>query len=276
MNIIDSSIFDKLYHPALDSHKGQNGRLLIIAGSEKFHGAMLLAVETASRIVDMVYVYTTLNNRGLIENLKSDISTFIPVLEKELWDTVEMVDAILIGPGLAEKDETVDLVKNILQNHKDKKTVIDATAMWHLNPAWLHANCIVTPHSREFEQVYKCKPIPEHVQTMAVEYGGVVLLKGKYDYVSDGKELWENRTGNVGMTAGGTGDVVSGTIAALACKNDNLTATLAGIHLVGLAGDRLFKRFDTFYNAEDVIVSLGETWGEISNCHSRAGGNLTE
>jgi len=260
MNIIDSSIFDKLYRPQSDSHKGQNGRLLIIAGSEKFHGAMLLAVQTASRIVDMVYVYTTPNNRGLIENLKSDIAVFIPVLEEELWNTVNMADTILIGPGLAEKDETVHLVKKLLHEHQDKKTVIDATAMWHLNPSWLHDNCIVTPHSREFEQVYKCKAIPDHVQTMAVEYGGIVLLKGQYDYVSDGKELWENRTGNVGMTKGGTGDVLSGAIASLACKNDNLTSALAGIHLVGLTGDKLFEKFDTFYNAEDVIGSLREVW----------------
>ena len=199
----------------------------------------------------------------MIENLKSDIAVFIPVLEDELWETVEMVDAILIGPGLAEEEENVHLVKTLLTEHEHKKVVVDATAMWHLNPSWINSNTILTPHSREFEQVYKCQAISDHVKTMATEYGGVVLLKGKYDYVGNGEELWENRTGNVGMTKGGTGDTVSGTIAALACKNDNFISTLAGIYLVGLVGDRLYERKGTFYNAEDVVGELGEVWGEV-------------
>ena len=263
MKIIDQSVFKKLKKPDSDSHKGQNGRLLIIAGSEKFHGALLLAVQTASRIVDMVYVYTTPNNRSLIEKLKSDIAVFIPVLEEELWETADMVDAILIGPGMAETEETVEIVQTLLTNHEDKKVVVDATAMWHLNPAWINDNTILTPHSREFEQVYKCKPISEHVKTMSIEYGGTVLLKGKYDYVSNNGELWENQTGNVGMTKGGTGDVVSGIIAALACRNDNFTAVKTGIYLAGLAGDRLYKKRGTFYNAEELIESLGEVWKKL-------------
>jgi len=262
MEIIDQSVFEDLKKPGVDSHKGQNGRLLIIAGSEKFHGALLLALQTASRIVDMVYVYTTPNNRKLVEDLKSDVAVFIPVLEDELWSTVDMVDAILVGPGMAETEDTVELVRTLLVKHENKKVVVDATAMWHLNPAWINDNTILTPHSREFEQVYKCKPVSDHVKTMAIEYGGTVLLKGKYDYVSNGEDIWENKTGNVGMTAGGTGDVVSVTIAALACVNDNCVATKAGIHLVGLAGDKLYEEKGTFYNARDVIDSLGRVWKE--------------
>ena len=174
-----------------------------------------------------------------------------------------MVDAILIGPGLAEEDDNVELVKTLLTKHQHKKVVVDATAMWHLNPSWINENTILTPHSREFEQVYKCQAIADHVETMSVEYGGVVLLKGKSDYVGQDGEVWENKTGNVGMTKGGTGDTVSGTIAALACKNDNFIATLAGIHLVGLVGDKLFDKNGTFYNAEDVIGRLGEVWVEV-------------
>ncbi|MBT3539397.1 NAD(P)H-hydrate dehydratase [Candidatus Parcubacteria bacterium] len=260
MKIIDQSIFGDLQKPKKDSHKGQNGRLLIIAGSEKFHGALLLAVQTASRIVDMVYVYTTPNNRGIIDNLKSDVAVFIPVLEEELWNTVDMVDAVLIGPGMAETGENVGLVKTLLTKYEDKKIVIDATAMWHLNPAWINNNTILTPHSREFEQVYKCKPTSDHVHTMAIEYGGTVLLKGKYDYVSNGEDIWENRTGNVGMTKGGTGDVVSGTVAALSCTNDNITATCVGIHLAGLAGDESYEKKGTFYNAEDLVEQMGNIW----------------
>jgi len=221
-----------------------------------------MALQTASRVVDMVYVYTTENNQPLVEKLKSEISVFINVCNKELWDTVELVDSILIGPGLEESKNTKKILEKILTKYENKKIVIDATALWLANPELFHSNCIATPHSREFEQVFKCNPNSENVLKMAKYYNCTIVLKGKCDYVSDGKELYENRTGNVGMTKGGTGDVVSGLISALAAKNDVLTSALAGIYLAGLAGDKLFKKFGTFYNAEDVIESLGEVWGQ--------------
>lgn len=261
MQNIDKNILTKLNKPNPDSHKGQNGRVLVIAGSEKFHGALLMAIETASRVVDMVYVYTTENNQNLVEKLKSEVAVFINVKEKELWNTVELVDSVLVGPGLEENKINKKLVEKILKKYSDKKVVVDATAVWHLNPELLHKNCIVTPHSREFEQIFKCDPVSDNVLKMAKYYDCTVVLKGKYDYVSDGKELYENKTGNVGMTKGGTGDVVSGLITGLVAKNNILVSAQAGIYLTGLAGDKLFEKYGTFYNAEDVINSLGEVWG---------------
>lgn len=263
MKNIDKNILNQLKKPDLNSHKGQNGRILVIAGSEKFHGALLMAIETASRVVDMVYVYTTENNQNLVEKLKSEIAVFIGIKEKELKNTIELVDAILVGPGLEENKANKKLVEKILKKYPDKKVVIDATAIWHLNPDILHKNCIITPHSREFEQVFKCDPKSDNVLKMAKYYQCTVVLKGKYDYVSDGEDLYENKTGNVGMTKGGTGDVVSGLITGLVAKNDILVSAQAGIYLVGLVGDKLYEKYGTFYNAEDVIESLGEMWNSF-------------
>lgn len=261
MQIIDRSIVNKLYRPDSLSHKGQNGRVLVIAGSEKYHGALLLAIQTASRLVDMVYVYSPANE-NLIEKLKNEIAVFINVFEKELWKTIDLVDSILIGPGLEENRANKKLVEKILKKYPEKKIVIDATAIWHLQPELLHDNCILTPHSREFEQIFKCDPTADNVLKMTKYYDCTVVLKGKCDYISDGKKLFESCTGNVGMTKGGTGDVVSSLIASLATKNDILISAQMGIYLVGLAGDRLYEKFGTFYNAEDVIRSLGDTWKE--------------
>lgn len=262
MENIDKNILNKLNKLDPNSHKGQNGRVLVIAGSEKFHGALLMAIQTASRLVDMVYIYTTENNQNLIEQLKSEVAVFINVKEKELKDTIELVDSILIGPGLEENKVNKKLVEKILKKYPDKKVVIDATAIWHLDPELLHKNCIITPHSREFEQIFKCDPFSTNVLKMAKYYQCTVVLKGKYDYVSDGQDLYENKTGNVGMTKGGTGDVVSGLITGLVAKNDILVSAQAGIYLAGLAGDKLYEKYGTFYNAEDVIKSLGEVWKE--------------
>lgn len=257
MQLIDKSILLKLFKPNPSSHKGDNGRILIIGGSEKYHGALLLAIQAASRIVDIVYVHSP-ENQKLIQKLKSEISVFITVNKKELFKTIDLADAILIGPGLDENKNTKKILNKILTEYDNKKTVIDATSLWHADPLLLHPNCIVTPHWREFEKLFRCQPTPGNVLQMAKKYHCVVVLKGRYDYVSDGKTLFENRTGNIGMTKGGTGDVLSGLIAALAAKSDNLIAAQAGVYLNGLAGDRLYKKFGTFYNAEDLAGSLGE------------------
>ncbi len=263
MRHINASVLTQLNRPNKKSHKGQNGRMLVIAGSKKYHGALLLALQTTSRIVDMVYVFSSEENTQLVQELKSDIATFISVKKDELKETIGIVDSILIGPGLPETGETIALVHDILNEHKEKKIIVDATALWHVKPECLHENTIVTPHSREFENVFDCKPNAAHTKAMARTYGCIVVLKGKTDYISDGTVLWGNNTGNVGMTKGGTGDVVAGTIAALAATNDLRTAALAGIYLTGFAGDRLYERVGTFYNTEDLIVELGRVWKEL-------------
>jgi len=267
---IGSDVLKRLNRPSPDSHKGQNGRVLIIAGSHKYHGALLLCVQAVSRIVDMVYVYTSENNWPLIEQLKSETATFIAVHSGELERTVNLVDCIIIGPGLETTDEfgeevaegNRNFVHELLVKHSDKKFVVDATALWHVDANCLHKNCIVTPHSREFEAVFKMSPSAENTQKAAQSFGGVVVLKGAVDAISDGTQLYENHSGNVGLTKGGTGDVLAGVIGGLASTNDNLIASLAGTYLVGLAGDRLFEKSGTFYNAEDVVKELGEVWGD--------------
>lgn len=249
----------RIYKPNPDSHKGDSGRILIIGGSEKYHGALLLAIQATSRIVDIVYVHSP-ENQKLVQKLKSEISVFITISKKELFKTIDLVDAILIGPGLDENKNTNNILSKILSKYSHKNTIVDATALWLLNPKLLRKNCIITPHVREFRKLFGCAPNKENVLKMAKKYNCVVVLKGRYDYVSDGKELYENKTGNVGMTKGGTGDVLAGLITALAAKNDNLLSAQAGVYLNGLAGDHLYKKFGTFYNAEDLIKILGGIW----------------
>ena len=263
MKIIDKTILTKLKKPLPNSHKGQNGRILIIAGSKKYHGALLLTVQAASRIVDMVYVHSSDNNMKLINKLRSEIAAFIAIGKKELWDTIALVDSIIIGPGMPETGDTVGLVHDILHKHPEKKIVVDATALWHVKPSCLHKNSIVTPHSREFINVFGVEATARNVRDMAEKYGCVVVLKGAVDYISDGHELYANKTGNVGMTKGGTGDVLAGIIGALSATNDILVSALAGAYLNGLLGDRLYKKAGVFYNAEDLIGESGKLWKEM-------------
>jgi len=265
MSIITPAILQNLYKPLSTSHKGQNGRLLVIAGSHRYHGSLLLAIKVVSRIVDLVYVLVDDFNRKLIDDLKKESSVFIPVAKNDLGECVERVDALLIGPGLDGDRNITKILKKILKKYYDKKVVLDAGALRIVDPLDLHSNCVVTPHAQEFEHLFDCEPTPENVVKMAKYYQCAVVLKGKVDYVSDGKELAENTTGNAGMTKGGTGDVLAGLIAALIAKNPPFLSAQAGVYLNGLAGDRLYKEYGTFYNAEDLIDELGRVWKQNIN-----------
>src|SRR3972149_3555308 len=123
---IDSSIVEDLYKPPRNSHKGHNGRLLIIGGSKKFHGAPLFAAKIASKIVDLVYFSSVPENNELIKKMKSELCDFIAVPRSEVFDAAEKADCILIGPGLGVSDETKSRTNDLLNNFPNKKFVLDA------------------------------------------------------------------------------------------------------------------------------------------------------
>src|SRR3989339_461442 len=103
---INSQIIKKIYKPNPQSYKGQNGRILIIAGSKKYHGSLVLATSMASKIVDFVYVHTTKDNFEIVKKLRNKLAEFIYINENDLNSVLEVeADAILIGPGLLPDDK---------------------------------------------------------------------------------------------------------------------------------------------------------------------------
>lgn len=81
--------------------------------------------------------------------------------------------------------------------------------------------------------------------------------------ICQGDRLVINKTGNEGMTKGGTGDVLAGLIAALYCKNEAFLAASAGIYLNGLAGDRLYMMVGPFFNSSDLVREIPAVMGEV-------------
>ena len=114
MRKISQADLKKLYRPAKDSHKGQNGKLTIIGGSRLFHGASLWALKIASRIVDMVYYSSIPENNQIAEELKARLYDFICLCREDLKPYLQESDAILIGPGLMRTAETKKLTKKLL------------------------------------------------------------------------------------------------------------------------------------------------------------------
>ena len=147
MNIISKKIYKQLYRPAVDSHKGQNGKLTIIGGSKLFHGASLWSLKTASRIVDMVFYSTAEENIPIARKLKSELYDFICVPRNKISDYISESDAVLIGPGMVRGGkeypgtgetgaETNKLTRELFFKFPDKKWIIDAGSLQVMNVEW--------------------------------------------------------------------------------------------------------------------------------------------
>lgn len=274
MKKISKDIFKKLYKPPKDSHKGQNGKLTIIGGSHLFHGASLWALKTASRIVDMVFYSTVKENEELTRKLKSEIYDFICVSRDKVGDYIKESDTVLIGPGLMREEYTTKITKDLLFKFPQKKWVIDAGSLQMMDKGWLKqlTNVVITPHQKELEDLFgiklkvqssNVKTTTQKLKVLAREYNCVIVLKGKTDIVCSPRECALNETGNEGMTKGGTGDVLAGLIAALACKNDLFLSACVGIYINGIAGDRLYKKVGPYFNASDLCEEIPVVLKEV-------------
>ena len=276
-HIISKKIIKDLRLPKPASHKRNNGCLLIIAGSKKYFGALLYCLKTASRLVDLVYVLTTKDNQKLIEKLKSKTAEFMPVhspinghattkqRSAPIHRLMDDIDCILIGPGLGISPRTKNLVRQVLKS--GKKAVLDADALNVLDQKQkklLSPLHILTPHHREFQRLFKIPANAKNAGAMAKKYQCYIVLKGPTDVIAlpSGK-IFLNKTGNAGMTKGGTGDVLAGLIAGVYATNDALIATSAGTYVNGAAGDELYKKVGTFYDAEDLMNQIPITMHKI-------------
>jgi NAD(P)H-hydrate epimerase len=263
MNEFDIKDLKKLYVPASDSHKGENGKLLIIGGSVLFHAASLWSLQVASRIVDMVFYSSVPQNNALVEKEKAEFRNGIIVPRNKIEHYITEADCILIGPGLPRgdgmeqgDDNTKELTEKLFKAYPNKKWVVDGGSLQVINPEVLPKTAIITPHQQEFKTLFKLEPTVENTQKMAQEFKITILLKGETDYVSNGTETVQVSGGNVGMTKGGTGDVLAGLVASLYCKNDAFLSATAGSFINKQAGESLAKRMGIYFNASDLAGEI--------------------
>jgi len=247
----------KLVLPARGSHKGQNGRLLIIGGSRLFHAASLWALTVASRIVDLVHYSSVPENNEVV---KSEFRNGIVVPREDVDVYIEEDDCILIGPGMTRDSETETITNSLLKKYPKKQWVIDAGSLQMMDISRIPKNAILTPHHGEFAHAFGIQGVTD----VAKKYHCIVLLKGEKDIAcnADG-ECREISGGNPGMTKGGTGDVLAGLIAALACKNDPFLATIAGSFINKKAGDELYTKVGPYFNATDLANQIPLTMKEL-------------
>lgn len=270
MNTFNMEELKSLYKPSPSSHKGQNGKLMIIGGSKLFHGASLWALEVASRIVDMVFYSSVPENNAIVQKLKEEFHNGIIVPRDKLDHYMEEADCVLIGPGLPRAegmepsdDDTKELTERLLNQYSHKKWVIDGGSLQVIEPEIIPRNAILTPHRGEFERLFgvtgdtaHVTPVTSYVSRFARKYNCIILLKGEIDVVCSPTDCVRVEGGNPGMTKGGTGDVLAGLVAALACKNDLFLAAKAGSYINKKAGDSLYERVGLYFNASDLAAEI--------------------
>lgn len=263
-------IFERLILPKKNSHKGQNGKVLIIGGSSLFHAASLWAAEVASHFCDMVHYSSTLENEKIFHELKKTFRNGIIIPQNNLDDYIKEDDAILVGPGMMregrEGEYTYDLTDRLIKKYPEKRFVFDAGALQLMEKSWLSKlkqKAIITPHQKEFEKLFgvdiENKKLEEKIllaTETAKEYKTVILLKAIEDIITDGVETFVIEGGNAGLTKGGTGDILGGLSVSFYTKNTSIDSALFSSILLKRSADRIFTKQGYWYNISDIIKTL--------------------
>lgn len=290
MQYLDSQLLKTLIIPKRWSHKGKNGKMAIIGGSKLFHGASLFALKMASRVADMVHYISVPENQVLTEYLKRNLYAFIVVPRGKEDEYLSEDDAILIGPGMVRGSDlytgtsesgqqTRETTLLYFRKFPKKQWIVDAGALQTLQSKDLLQleNPIITPHKQEFINLFsklsekdmdlvqkgdkdekQWLELGKIVQAKAKLINGVIVLKGEVDIIADKDNLFFNKTGNAGMTKGGTGDVLAGLITALACINKPIVAATVGAYINGLTGDSLYQKVGPYFGGDDLANYVPE------------------
>lgn len=273
--LLDHAEAKEIYKPAEKfSHKGSQGKALIIAGSRGKMGAAVMAskacmkagtglLETMVPTCGVDILQITHPESMVLTNDGEDL--LVPVQE------LPEVDAIGIGPGIGKAPQTLALVEQVLKLAK-KPMVIDADALniisenpslLKLVPEW----SILTPHPKEFTRL--CGNFKNDLQKLELlrqfcaKYKVVMLIKGAHTAICiPGGTIYFNTTGNPGMATAGAGDVLTGLITGLMAQGYSpQRAAIFGVYIHGLAGDIAAKKYGKpSMQASDIIEHIGEAY----------------
>jgi hydroxyethylthiazole kinase-like uncharacterized protein yjeF len=247
-----------------DSHKGDYGQVLIVAGSRGMLGAGVLAARAALRTGSGLVYWAVPDD---LVNFANTITPEVIVVPLNEIDKVSP-DSVAVGPGI---DKDLDINKLIHQFViRNSKFVIDATALQALakGPDMLKpyaGRAIITPHPGELSRLLGLPVAAIQANrkgcaiTAAAKFKAIVVLKGSQTVIADPEgKFVVNRTGNPGMATAGSGDVLTGMIASLAGQGFSAwDAAGTGVNLHGLAGDKAARIYgEHSLIASDIIENI--------------------
>lgn len=259
-----------------DTHKGDYGRVLVVAGSRGMAGAATLAAEAAYRSgAGLVYIACP-SHLVNVMSVKTTCSVVWPFEEGtavgQLLEFASKCDVAVIGPGLGQTPMIAGAVREVV-GALEIPMVLDADGLnaFEAFPELLGRGAaprVITPHPGEAARLLQS--LPSDIQKnraatateLAERFLSVAVLKGHRTIVADGKQSYLNKTGNPGMATGGTGDVLAGVIGALiGQKLSPYDAACLGVHVHGKAGDLAAKKVgQVSLMATDLLAALPDAF----------------
>ncbi|WEU39880.1 MAG: NAD(P)H-hydrate dehydratase [Candidatus Odinarchaeum yellowstonii] len=269
-----------------ENRKGDFGKLLVIGGSDKYHGAPILSAMSSIRAgVDLVIISTP----ELIANtIRAHTPNFIVrdypgrylTLDsvKYISDLINWADAIVLGPGLGVESETKEAVCKLftLIKEANKPLVVDADALKVLaeNPRILAGSpAVATPHRGEFKlltglEIKSSADILDNINEILSkisEFDITFAVKGAVDLVAYKNMFKLDLLGNPGMTVGGIGDVLTGVLGCFLSQGvEPFKAACAAVFITGLSGNLIAEKKGYHFTSAELIEYIPEALEEIS------------
>ena len=267
--------------------KEQRGRVLVVGGSMRYPGALVLAARAAARCG--AGVVTVASARSVVDAIAGHDPnlTFFPLAEAQPGVVAtasaaqltvilgEKVRAMLVGPGLSHASGTDEFVAAVLRNARGTPTVLDADGLNALarTEDWttlLPPKCVLTPHDGEAARLAG-GVVPAGTGRIAFaerharDWGAVVALKGAVTVITDGKKTFVHDLPNPTLGIGGSGDVLGGAVAAFLARGlAPLAAACAAVWIHGRAGALLASETgESGALASDIVDALPRALREI-------------
>ncbi len=272
-----------------ESHKGSYGHLLAVAGSRRYRGAASLTAEGALRTGAGIVTLASVEPVLAAVTARLPECCLLPCQESEeggiraeeadnLSRALEKATVLLMGPGLGNTADTRALVRRLVGEARGT-VVLDADAL-NAAAALLAAgepmprpagSLILTPHPGEMSRLtgLTAAEIAADPAGIAARYAErwecTLVLKGHRTLIAapDGR-MWQNTTGNAGLSRGGSGDVLAGMVSGLsACGLPAPEAAACAVWLHGAAADRTADRLGQYgMLPHDLLTDLGQIFAE--------------
>lgn len=244
-----------------NSFKGEQGRVLIVAGSKDYYGAPIFnALGAEHSGADLITLF--LPEQHLLAAKSFSLNLFLREYVKGnlglkdlglILSECERNHVLLIGSGLGQNKDTLRIIKLILEQVKIP-VVLDAEALF---PGILEikrkSDWVVTPHKGEFKRLFAMEANEANIIQCANDHGLTILLKSPIDIISNGFSTYSNTSGCSQMRVGGTGDVLAGIVASFISQGlMPFDAACSAVHYFGRAGEDLAKQ-NYCFTAQELI-----------------------
>lgn len=255
-----------------DARKGDYGRVLVVGGSDRYSGAPTFNALAALRSgADMVSVVAPRRSADIVAGFSPDLIT-VPCetphpIVSAAPDLLESSDCAVIGGGVVRKhDAHAALLEWIVKC--EKPMVLDAEALHAIvrhDSLLENKKALLTPHGGEYK-VLTGNEWPKDMDArkdaareLAQQYHATVVVKGRYEVISDGKDVWVDEAGSPYLTKGGYGDLLAGSAGAFLARGASLAdAARAAAYLIGSAGARAGRELGESTLASDALARVPE------------------